>query len=78
MIENNFNIKYDFSINFNFAISIKSILIINNENQNICLIGIYNNYKNFFNIEFILDYKNNKILTEETNSILIEGNDNYL
>ena len=78
MIENNFNIKYQISMNFKFSTNIKNILTINNENQNICLIGNYNNYKNFFNIEFVLDYKNNIILMKEASCIIQEGNDNYL
>ena len=78
MIENNFNIKYHPSMNYKLYINIKSILIINNEAQNIILIGNYSNNTNYYNIDYILDYKNNTELIKETNAIIQEEYDKYL
>ena len=78
MIENNFNVKYQQSMNFKLYTNIKTILIINNKIQNIILIGNYNNNAHFYNIDYILDYKNNTELIKETNSLIQEEYGKYL
>ena len=78
IIENNFNIKYQSPFTFKSKITKKSILAIFNENQNISLLGTFNNTLTLFNINYILDYKNYLTLIKEANDIIREEPDNYI
>ena len=79
IFEKNFNIKYNTLTNFKFVINTKNILTICNEDQNIILIGNFNNTNiNYFNINYILDYKNKNELMNEVKIIIQEQYDNYI
>lgn len=73
--EKNFNMKYYSSTNYKFYINRKNILTISNQEQNIILIGSFNSNK--FNINYILDYKNNKTLMNQM-EIIIQDYNNYI